>query len=149
MFHINYIIVVDVKILACLLTIKGNYRGISYGIIKAIDRKYYPIGLQSLLNLVRPDRYVRIKMCLSKFSSKRSVLQTCNWKPIEYYYKRSIACKTYKIYNNLSPSLLIKLIKKSQSRSTRNHFKLDLLRFRGCQTPQGKKDPLKKTKKTY
>ena len=59
------------------------------------------------------------------------VLEKANWKPIIYYYKRSIACKTYKVYNNLSSPLLNILIKKSCStRSTRNSLRLELPSFK-------------------
>ena len=30
-------------------------------------------------------------------------LQMCNWKPIDFYYKRALACKAYKIYKRESP----------------------------------------------
>ena len=54
------------------------------------------------------------------------VLQQVGWIPIVEYYKRNIACKTYKIYNELSSPLLKKLLTKSTStRVTRNALKLD------------------------
>ena len=60
-----------------------------------------------------------------------NVLEVANWKPIIHYYKRNLACKTYKIYNNLSSPLLNILIKKScTTRSTRNSLRLDLPSFK-------------------
>ena len=53
------------------------------------------------------------------------VLSSVKWKEIIYYYKKSIACKVYKIYNNLSSPLLSGLIKKSTARGNRNSFKID------------------------
>ena len=48
---------------------------------------------------IRAARYI---MTIKKSVPKDQVLQTCNWNSMEHYYKRYIACKTYKIYNNLS-----------------------------------------------
>ena len=76
---------------------------------------------------IRAARYI---MKIKKSVPKDQVLHTCNWNSMEHYYKKSIACKTYKISNNLTSPLLGNLIKKSQSRSTRNHFKPDLPRLK-------------------
>ena len=59
-----------------------------------------------------------------------AVLNTVKWQPIINYYKRSIACKAYKIYNGLSSPLLSDLVKKSTSRTNRNAFKIDLPSFK-------------------
>ena len=69
-------------------------------------------------------------MRIKKSVPKDQVLHTCNWNSMEHYYKKSIARKTYKIYNNLTSPLLRNLFTKSQSRSTRYHFKIDLPRHR-------------------
>ena len=59
------------------------------------------------------------------------VLQQLKWKSISHYYKRSIACKTYKIFFNLSPSVLSSYILKANSRlRTRNKLRLNLPSFR-------------------
>lgn len=59
------------------------------------------------------------------------VLQNCNWKTITYYYKRSIACKTYKIFNKLSSPILERYINKANSnQSTRNKQRLTLPNFK-------------------
>ena len=62
--------------------------------------------------------------------SDNLILETVNWKPIIHYYKRTLANKVYKIYNNLSSPLLSELIKKSNSRATRNAFKIDIPSFK-------------------
>ena len=54
------------------------------------------------------------------------ILTETKWKPISYYYKKHLACKTYKIYNNLSSPLLKSFIDKStKTKSTRNDCKLN------------------------
>ena len=59
------------------------------------------------------------------------VLQQVKWSSIVEYYKRSLACKVYKIYNDLTSPLLKDMITKStSSRTTRNALKLDLPSFR-------------------
>ena len=58
------------------------------------------------------------------------VLDRVKWKPIIHYYKRALACKAYKIYNNLSSPLLSNLVTKSQSRATRNAYKIDVPPFK-------------------
>ena len=53
------------------------------------------------------------------------------WTPIVNYYKRNIACKAYKIYNELTSPLLYNLLLKSKSgRETRNAYKVDLPSFK-------------------
>ena len=47
------------------------------------------------------------------------------WKDISYYYKKSIACKVYKIYNGLCSPLLSGLITKSKTHGSRNSLKID------------------------
>ena len=83
-------------------------------------------GCSNLSNIntihIRAARFI---MKIKKNTSDAEVLRIANWKPMEFYYKKSIACKCYKIYNNLSPPLLQNLIEKSETRSTRNQFKLD------------------------
>ena len=49
---------------------------------------------------IRAGRFI---MKVSKNTPDNFVLQQINWKPIEFYYKRSIACKAYKIYNGILP----------------------------------------------
>ena len=58
------------------------------------------------------------------------VLSRVGWKEIIYYYKKSIACKVYKIYNGLSSPLLSGLIEKSDSRKNRNSFKINQPSFK-------------------
>ena len=59
------------------------------------------------------------------------VLQQTGWIPLTTYYKRALACKTYKIINKLSPPLLEDLVTKSTSiRTTRNSLKIDPPPFR-------------------
>ena len=72
-------------------------------------------GSSSNLNVlndihIRAARYV---MKIKKSVPKDRVMQICNWNSMEHYYKKSIACKIYKIYNDQSPPLLRNLIKKS------------------------------------
>ena len=59
-----------------------------------------------------------------------AVLAKVKWKPIIYYYKRSLACKVYKIYNNLGSPLLSDLIVKTKSRKSRNTLKIDMSSFK-------------------
>ena len=77
---------------------------------------------------VRAAKFIhRIK----KSTPDTAVLEKVKWKPIVHYYKRSLACKAYKIYNGLSSPLLTDLLKKSEStRVTRNAFKVDLPSFK-------------------
>ena len=76
---------------------------------------------------IKAARYIeRIK----KSTPDTEVLSTANWKPLLYYYKKQISCKTYKIYNKLTSPLLSNLIVKSKARRTRNQMKLDQPRFR-------------------
>lgn len=59
------------------------------------------------------------------------ILQHTGWCPLTTYYKRSLACKTYKILNNLSSPLLDDLITKTTStRVTRNSLKVDPPKYR-------------------
>ena len=68
---------------------------------------------------------------IKKNTNDNYVLQQCNWKSISYYYKRSVACKTYKIYNELGSPILRKYITKaSSSRTTRNKYRLILPTFK-------------------
>ena len=69
-------------------------------------------------------------MKIKKNIPEDRVLQVCKWKPIEYYYKRGVACKAYKIYKGESPPMLERLITKSLTRSTRNLFKVTIPRFK-------------------
>ena len=62
---------------------------------------------------------------ISKSIPDSEVLNVANWKPINFYYKKHLACKTYKIYNGLSPLLLQKFISKSTTRTTRNKLKIN------------------------
>ena len=77
---------------------------------------------------IRAARYIkRIK----KTVRDEDVLQAANWKPIQFYYKRTMACKIFKIYKGTSAPLLTKLITKSRcSRQTRNKFKIDNATFK-------------------
>jgi len=68
---------------------------------------------------------------LKKSTPDAYILQMVRWKPIIHYYKRSLACKAFKIYNNLTSPLLQDLISKSASvRVTRNTLKLKAPSFR-------------------
>ena len=69
-------------------------------------------------------------MKIKKNIPDNQVLVICNWKSIDFYYKRSLACKTYKHFKGESPPTLGRLISKSQTRATRNHYKVDVPRFR-------------------
>ena len=58
-------------------------------------------------------------------------MKLVKWSSIETYYKRSLVCNAYKIYDNLSSPLLKNLISKTKSRrETRNLFKVDLPTFK-------------------
>lgn len=60
-----------------------------------------------------------------------SVISLVKWLPIVNYYKRNLACKTYKIYNELASPLLSNLVLKNKSRrGTRNLYKLNLPSFK-------------------
>ena len=76
---------------------------------------------------VRATRFI---FHLKKSTPNLTVLNTANWKPISYYYKRSLACKTYKIYHGLTSPLLSDLLHKSTQRTTRNLLKVDLPSFK-------------------
>ena len=62
---------------------------------------------------------------ISKSIPDSEVLNVTNWKPINFYYKKHLACKTYKIYNGLTPLLVQKFILKSTTRTTRNKLKIN------------------------
>ena len=83
-------------------------------------------------------RAARFFFRLKKSISDNEVLQTVNWKSITHYCKRTLANKAFKIYNNLTSSLLAELIKQNQTLSrlmflllnmwtSRNHFSIELL----------------------
>lgn len=75
---------------------------------------------------IRAARFIhRIKKSVSDVY----VLSLVKWKDFAYYYKRSIACKVYKIYNNLCSPLLTCFINKSSNRKNRNSFKIDQPNF--------------------
>ena len=76
---------------------------------------------------IRAARFIKK---LPKRLPDEVILQQANWKPIEFYYKRAIACKAYKIYHGISPTPLHNLIVKSNTRSTRNKYKVNLPTFR-------------------
>ena len=76
------------------------------------------------------NKAARFVMKIKKNIPKDRVLQICKWKPIEFYYKRAVACKAYKIFKGESPPMLERLITKSQTRSTRNLFKVTIPRFK-------------------
>ena len=71
----------------------------------------------------------RFIMKIKKDIPDHMVLQHAGWKPIDHYYKRSLACKAYKIYNGLSPDPLNCLLTKSHARKNRNLFKTELPKF--------------------
>ena len=75
-------------------------------------------------------RAARFIFRLKKLTSDLAVLITANWKPTSYYYKRSLACKAYKIYYGLLSPLLSDLLQKSTRRATRNVLKVDLPTFK-------------------
>ena len=87
---------------------------------------------QTLMNSIERThvRAARFIFRLKKSTPDLAVLNTANWKPISYYYKRSVACKAYKIYYGLSSPLLSDLLQKSTRRATRNALKVDLLTFK-------------------
>ena len=51
-------------------------------------------------------------MKIKKNVSDNLVLNLAKWKPIDFYYKKALACKTFKIFNELSPDFLSSLISK-------------------------------------
>lgn len=54
------------------------------------------------------------------------VLAQAKWKPLAFYYKKHLTCKTYKIYNDLTSPLLKDFINKStKTKRTRNECKID------------------------
>ena len=55
---------------------------------------------------------------IKKSVKDSDVLARAKWKPLDYYYKKHMICKTYKIYNDLSSPLLQKFITKSKNRKT-------------------------------
>ena len=75
-------------------------------------------------------RAARFVFRLKKSIPDNEVLQTVNWKQITHYYKRTLANKAFKIYNNLTSPLLAELMKKSNFRATRNAFKIDVPSFK-------------------
>ena len=76
-------------------------------------------------------RAARFICKLKKKVSDMRVLDQVKWKPICYYYKRSLACKAYKIYNEIGSPLLNNLIQKSSStRTTRNSMRLDFIKYK-------------------
>jgi len=58
------------------------------------------------------------------------VLESVDRKSILHYYKRNVACKTHKIYNQHVSPLLLDLISKSTNQSTRNTQRLNIPSFR-------------------
>ena len=66
---------------------------------------------------------------LPRNTPEDQVLDSVNWKSIEYIYKRRIACLTHQIYNNRGPSILNELIqRKTSSRSMRDMEQLQVSR---------------------
>jgi len=76
---------------------------------------------------IRAARFIKK---LPKRLPDKVILQPANWKPIEFYDKRAIASKACKIYHGISPTPLHNLIAKSNTRATRNKFKLNLPTFK-------------------
>ena len=105
---------------------QGILPAVIYGII--IWGNCTPNQMSSIEKIhIRAARFInRIKHSVS--DSK--VLEIVNWHSIQYYYKRSIACKAYKIYNSLTSPLLDRLIIKSSKRSASNSMRLDLPSFK-------------------
>ena len=108
-----------------LLTI--YFQGILPSVLYAILIWGSSNRLQDLQNIhLKAARFImRVKKSVPDYE----VLKKAKWKPIEYYYKRSIASKAFKIFNNLSPKLLSSLISKSDKRKNRNSFKLELPKY--------------------
>lgn len=69
----------------------------------------------------RAARFVRR---LPKKLNDEEALLAAGWKSIDFYYKKAIACKAFKIYYELSPPSLNNLLTKNTSRSTRNKYKV-------------------------
>lgn len=87
----------------------------------------------SLMNNIEKihTRAARFIHRVQKSTPDDAVINTVKWLPIVNYYKRSLACKAYNIYNNLTWPLLFNLISKTESRrQTRNAFKVDLPSFK-------------------
>ena len=62
---------------------------------------------------------------LKRNITDNNVLSLCNWKPIEWYYRRRIVCITHSIYNTTDETPLSFLIKKRVGRhATRNSLSL-------------------------
>ena len=76
-------------------------------------------------------RAARFVMKLSKKKIKDElVLDKAQWKPLQFYYKRAVACKAYKIYYEKCSPRLTNLICKNNTRRTRNELKLDVLSYK-------------------
>ena len=66
---------------------------------------------------------------LPKNTPEDKVLDSVNWKSIEYIYKRRVACLTHQIYNSRGPNILNELIqRKTSSRSMRDMEQLQVSR---------------------
>ena len=88
---------------------------ISNEIITGIyDLHYLPSTIMARLDKV----YIRAARFINKVKKSvpdNLILQHIGWCPLTTYYKRSLACKTWKILNNLSSPLLYDLITKKKS----------------------------------
>ena len=107
--------------------LQGILPSVLYGIV--IWGNCAPTLMNSIEKIhTRAARYIhRVK----KSTPNTEIMKLVNWSSIETYYKRSLVCKAYKIYNNLSSPLLKNLISKTKSRrETRNLFKVDLPTFK-------------------
>ena len=72
----------------------------------------------SLMNSIEKIhiRAARFINRLKKSIPYSAVISTVKWSTIANYYKRSLACKAYKIYNELTSPLLSNLLLNSESR---------------------------------
>ena len=106
---------------------QGILPSVLYGI--SIWGNCSPNIMARLENLhIRAGRFIKK---VKKSVPDNLVLQHIGWCPLTTYYKRSLACKTYKILNNLSSPLLDNLITKTTStRVTRNSLKVDPPKYR-------------------
>ena len=69
-------------------------------------------------------RAARFIKRLPKKLTDEEALLAAKWKSIDFYYKKAIACKAFKIYYKQSPPLLNTLLQTNTSRLTRNKYKV-------------------------
>lgn len=114
----------------------GDLKSIYFGGI--LPSVLYGISVwgNSSSTLMKPIESIHLKAArfigrIKKNVSDETVLKTCNWKQVSWYYKRRVACLTYNIYNELSPSPLASLVeKRSTTRCTRKNMLIKQPQFK-------------------